>query len=102
QGGALRPSTSRLILARWVGARARPGVSTPLGESWEQARRPAAHSTPESSTAAGDVRAVLWTRGGIRNLGTPGGSRSQATDINSAGQIVSISETADGETHGFL
>jgi len=46
--------------------------------------------------------ACLWDHGTITDLGTLGGDRSSAADINSAGQIVGTSRTARGEQHGFV
>jgi probable HAF family extracellular repeat protein len=56
-------------------------------------------------------RAVLWSGGAVRDLGTlipdifnPGSflGSSRAIDINDAGQIVGKSETAFGSEHAFL
>jgi probable HAF family extracellular repeat protein len=66
------------------------------------------------STVAGDAEfhAVVWLPGGgkgqaaapqIRDLGTAGGSVSEAIALNSQGDVVGVSNTAgDLETHAFL
>jgi probable HAF family extracellular repeat protein len=38
----------------------------------------------------------------LTNLGTLGGTRSEAHAINDLGHVVGLSETANGEFHGFL
>lgn len=38
----------------------------------------------------------------IKDLGTLGGTVTQASDINEAGQVTGYSETANGELHGFI
>jgi probable HAF family extracellular repeat protein len=48
-------------------------------------------------------RAFLWQKGQIQNLGTlPGGTDSQATDINEAGQICGSGNDGLGQSHIFL
>jgi probable HAF family extracellular repeat protein len=48
------------------------------------------------------AHAVLYQNGLLLDLGTLGGSTSQAWAINNIGQIVGFSLTATGEEHSFL
>jgi probable HAF family extracellular repeat protein len=58
------------------------------------------HST--SSDVCGS-HAFLWQQGHMQDLGTLGGSSSNATDINNKGQIVGGAATPNsGTTHAFL
>ena len=50
--------------------------------------------------AGGD--AALWHDGSLRDLGTLGGSGSSASAINDRGEVVGSSDTASGDTHGFV
>jgi probable HAF family extracellular repeat protein len=54
-------------------------------------------------TAAGTRHAVLWSSAGvIQDLGTLGGTTSEAIDINASGQVIGKSLIADASTHYFL
>jgi probable HAF family extracellular repeat protein len=56
-----------------------------------------------SPTAAGPRHAVLWSSAGvIQDLGTLGGTTSEAVDINASGQVIGKSLIADASTHYFL
>jgi probable HAF family extracellular repeat protein len=58
--------------------------------------------TGSSTDAAGLQQAYLYVPGrGYSELGTLGGSYSVPTRINRSGQVVGMSETADGTAHGF-
>ena len=64
-----------------------------------------AGETVGSSPAPGfATHAVLWSATGvIQDLGTLGGTRSQAIDINASGQVIGSSQIAgDAATHFFL
>jgi probable HAF family extracellular repeat protein len=46
--------------------------------------------------------AVRWQNEGMLDLGTLGGSESEAFGINEAGQIVGVSDISSDEFHAFL
>lgn len=48
------------------------------------------------------TRRGLWQDGVLRDLGTFGGVNTRARGLNSSGQVVGESQTADGATHAFL
>lgn len=49
-----------------------------------------------------DPHGFIATIDEIRDIGTLGGTRSTAYDVNASGQAVGISDTAGGESHAFL
>ncbi len=57
----------------------------------------------QSMTAAGELRAVLWSQdGAIHDLGALGGGWSIAYDINDLGQVVGMTSVPDGFGQAFL
>lgn len=50
----------------------------------------------------GPLHATLWRDGSMRDLGTLGGLRSQALDVNDRGQVVGWSLISSGALHAFL
>ena len=49
-----------------------------------------------------EQHAFLYENGQMKDLGTLGGTNSQATAINNSGQVVGDSDTASGQRHAFL
>jgi probable HAF family extracellular repeat protein len=57
----------------------------------------------DTSPGGGPEHAFVYTQiGGMKDLGTLGGTVSEALDINNSGQIVGFARTADGVPHGFI
>ena len=54
------------------------------------------------SNPRGPLHATLWRNGSMRDLGTLGGLRSHALDVNDRGQVVGWSVTSSGVSHAFL
>jgi probable HAF family extracellular repeat protein len=55
-----------------------------------------------ASNSGGVVRAVIWQRGAIHDIGTLGGLHSTANAINIGRQVVGWAEIADQSTVAFL
>lgn len=53
-------------------------------------------------TSTGDKHPVLFSGGGITDLGTLGGTSGEAHSINDAGQIVGYARNASGSDRAFL
>lgn len=50
----------------------------------------------------GDLRAAIWERGVLTDLGTLGGAATIALDANFAGEVVGMSQTTTGAWHAFV
>ncbi len=58
--------------------------------------------TGYSQTASGELRAFLYTRGRMQNLGTLGGAGSLGNALNDLGQVTGFGVTPQGQTRAFL
>ncbi|HEX2274470.1 MAG TPA: Calx-beta domain-containing protein [Acidimicrobiales bacterium] len=82
------------------------GLGTPFGDDaykWSTAQ--GINDRGQIVGSAGDyvgIRAFLWDNGAFTDLGSLGGSYTEAEDINGAGQIVGGSTTASGVRRAFL
>jgi probable HAF family extracellular repeat protein len=55
-----------------------------------------------AATTPGYLHAVLYSNGGLTDIGTLGGSSSYAYGINDLGAVVGYSLLTTGENHAFL
>ncbi len=82
------------------------GQVTPAGNQMNRAKQAINESGQiivNGVLSPGRVRtAYLWEDGVFINLGTLGGSSSEARALNDVGQVVGVSATAGGEVHPFL
>ncbi len=59
-------------------------------------------TTPPDPTQEPYEHAILWRNGVITTLGTLGGLEATAYGINTAGQVVGVSNPPNGKNHGFV
>jgi probable HAF family extracellular repeat protein len=79
------------------------GTINDMGESYAAALNEAGDVVGWSYlTATGFMHACLWHDGEAIDLGTFGGSSSQATGINESGQVTGYAETSGQVIHAFL
>ena len=75
---------------------------TDLGSGWAMGINDAGQVVGGQVVGYSDYHAFLWEDGEMLDLGTLGGSESEAHAINEAGQVVGAAETISGQTHAFL
>jgi len=79
-------------------------LAMPSGMNWS-----AAYGINDAGTAVGDgrlangtFRGLIWnTDGGVVQLGTLGGSSSQATGVNNSGEVTGFASLSSGYQHAF-
>ncbi len=81
-------------------ARAINNAGQVVGSASTAERTPCSPGVP--CPPAPPSHAALWENGVMRDLGTLGGERSEATQINERGEVVGWSSVADGSTHAFF
>jgi probable HAF family extracellular repeat protein len=114
-GAGGKGSARAAVIVRVVSGGIRSGMNDlgTLGGAWSEA-----HGINDAGQVVGasettrdddhdgflDSHAFLWNpdTDTMRDLGTLGGSSSDALSINRAGQVVGVSKTADGYDHAFL
>src|SRR5688572_3327949 len=85
----------------WDGNTAR-NLGDGYGVGINKAGKIAANATVDIPNVGTDNHAHLWNGNSLRDLGTLGGMRSTAHDLNDAGHVTGESQDASGATHAFL
>ena len=99
--GTLRASYSRAVA---INGRGQVVVESGGGFLWQNGDVTDLHLGPLDINDAGQVLGVsgIWENGTTTSFGTLGGGWTYASAINARGQVTGQSETAGGQTHGFL
>ena len=77
------------------------GAMTNLGVGYPSAINNNSQVVGAFQTNSGPWHAFLYASGTNKDLGTLGGTNSEALGINNSGQVVGRAETATGDTHPF-
>jgi probable HAF family extracellular repeat protein len=84
----------------WQGGQA-TSLASVDGSSLAKDINASGQAVGQGSTGAGGQRALLWTDGSVRNLGSVFGFNSDARGINDAGQVVGADFDANVVGHAF-
>ena len=85
----------------WDGNTAR-NLGEGYGVAINKAGKIAANAVVEIPDVGSDTHAHFWNGTTLRDLGTLGGTRSTASDVNDAGQVTGSAQDASGTSHAFL
>jgi probable HAF family extracellular repeat protein len=95
----VEPLTRRIFF--WDGNTAR-NLGGGYGVAINKAGKIAANAIVQIPDSGSDTHAHYWNGTSLRDLGTLGGMRSAAHDVNDAGQVTGVAQISGGASRAFL